>query len=469
MSSPNPLSGSTADIEFDAALLQKYAGRGPRYTSYPTALQFDPTFDGARYRTIAKESNSSGRALSVYAHIPFCDTLCYYCGCNKIVTRNAARVQRYMDCLYEEIRMQSELFDSDRVVSQLHLGGGTPTYLDDTQLATLLTTLSKNFTLDVSDAREFSIEIDPRSTHDETIEMLGALGFNRVSLGVQDFEPRVQKAVNRMQSAEEIETLTEQARSHGYRSVSFDLIYGLPHQSVASFDRTLDQVIDIRPDRLAIYNYAHLPERFKSQRMIAEKDLPSSEEKLSILRHTIQKLQAAGYVYIGMDHFALPDDELAIAKREGTLQRNFQGYSTHGGSDLVAMGVSAISRIGASFSQNALSTGEYEERLQSGRLPVRKGMLVDDDDQLRGRIIHDLMCFDRVDMTAASEAHSIDFASYFSDELAELTPLEADGLVLVTDDAIRVTPRGRLLLRNIAMVFDRHLGSHAETRFSKAI
>lgn len=465
-----PANDGNQAICFDAELVGRYDGRGPRYTSYPTALQFDDTFGPEDYSETASASNLIGHPLSIYVHVPFCTTLCYYCGCNKIVTRNADRVHRYLDCLRDEIRMQSELFDKRRVVEQLHLGGGTPTYLDDRQLGELMTWLSTGFQLESGAQREFSIEIDPRSVHDQSLELLAKLGFNRVSLGIQDFDPNVQRAVNRIQSVDDVANIVDDAQRYGYRSVSFDLIYGLPHQSVATFDRTLDQVIEMRPDRLAIYNYAHLPARFKGQRMINERDLPSAAVKLEILQHTIQKLVNSGYVYIGMDHFALPDDDLTLAKRDGSLQRNFQGYSTHGGCDLVSLGVSAISKIGNSYAQNAVSTIEYEQLIGDGILPVKKGLLVDDDDLLRAEVIQDVMCHDGIDFESFEKAHGIRFHDHFAAELNRLRLLDEDGLIGLNERGIQVTPKGRLLLRCIAMVFDRHLpGNSSDSRFSRAI
>ncbi len=469
MDTDDPTAAATPSVRFDAALVSRYDGRGPRYTSYPTALQFEERFTAARYSNLARKSNATGRPLSLYVHIPFCRSLCYYCGCNKVVTRNADRVRRYLECLREEIRMQAPLFDTARTVEQLHFGGGTPTYLEDGQLADIMEWLSADFRL-AGGEREFSIEIDPRSTHDETIDRLAELGFNRVSLGIQDFDADVQRAVNRIQSPTDVVRLVEDARRCGYRSVSFDLIYGLPRQSVASFDRTLDLVIDMQPDRLAVYNYAHLPERFKGQRMIREADLPSPRQKLDILKHSIEKLIDGGYVYIGMDHFALPRDGLVRAKADGTLKRNFQGYSTHGGCDLVSLGVSAISNIGTSYAQNAVSTIEYEQLIAAGSLPIKKGLVVDADDQIRAAAIHDIMCHDGVDMHAFGERHGVDFHDYFASELARLEPLLDDGLVELTADRIQVTPQGRLLLRNVAMVFDRYLSAgQSDRRFSRAI
>jgi oxygen-independent coproporphyrinogen-3 oxidase len=471
MSLPNtPPSNGPGSVHFDAELIARYSGRGPRYTSYPTALQFSEAFTETDYRNAALASNSQGRPLSLYVHIPFCTTLCYYCGCNKIVTRNAARVHDYLDCLYSEISMQAALFDQDRVVSQLHFGGGTPTYLDDNQISQLMTHLSHEFTLETETTREFSIEVDPRSVHQGSMNLLAKLGFNRLSLGVQDFDPDVQNAVNRIQSPEEVQKLVDDARKYDYRSVSFDLIYGLPHQGVASFNKTLDQVIAMQPDRLAIYNYAHLPDRFKGQRMIQAKYLPSPETKLEILQNTIEKLNGAGYVYIGMDHFALPEDDLVLARNDGTLQRNFQGYSTHGGSDLVSLGVSAISNIGNTYAQNAVSTIEYEALVSNKILPVKKGLAVDDDDLIRADAIQDIMCRDGIDFAAFERRHNIDFREYFADELQRLGVLDDDGLISIFEDAINVSPKGRLLLRSIAMVFDRYLSPESSTtRFSQAI
>ena len=337
---------STDTVCFDLDLIRRYDGRGPRYTSYPTALQFNDELTTQDYIDNARASNASGVPLSLYVHIPFCHTLCYYCGCNKIVTRNEERVAKYMRNLYREIELQSELFDRSRVVEQLHFGGGTPTYLEDDQMRDLLAKIRSAFTLDESDSRQFSIEVDPRTVSESDIRTLTELGFNRLSLGIQDFDATVQKACNRIQSADEVRTLVDASRKSGFRSISFDLIYGLPHQSVESFDRTLDTVIDMRPDRFAVYNYAHLPQRFKGQRMINADDIPAPETKLDILENTISRLTEAGYVYIGMDHFALPDDELVLARHDGTLQRNFQGYSTHRHCDLVSIGVSSISNIG---------------------------------------------------------------------------------------------------------------------------
>jgi oxygen-independent coproporphyrinogen-3 oxidase len=455
---------------FDQDLIVRYGGRGPRYTSYPTALQFNDQLTQADYEAKAKESNDSDVPLSLYIHIPFCHSLCYYCGCNKIVTRNEERVSRYMEMLYREIEMQSKLFDRKRKVEQLHFGGGTPTYLDKEQLAALMDHLRSSFTFDESDEHEFSIEVDPRTVDAERIRELRALGFNRLSLGIQDFYEPVQKAVNRAQSPEEVQALVDSAREAGFGSISFDLIYGLPLQTVETFDRTLDIAIAMKPDRLAVYNYAHLPERFKGQRMINADDIPSPETKLDLLHHTIDKLCDAGYIYIGMDHFALPDDELVLARENGTLQRNFQGYSTHRQCDLVSLGVSGIGGIGNMFAQNSVSTIEYEEMIERGELPIKKGLLVDDDDLLRAAVIQDLMCYDSLSYDDFGKQHNVDFREYFADEIAKLKVLEEDELIELSDAGIKITPKGRLLLRNIAMTFDRYIDlEENDNRFSKAI
>lgn len=459
-----------ANVCFDEELISRYGGRGPRYTSYPTALQFDESLTARKYEKAAKLSNKSGRPLSLYVHIPFCRSLCYYCACNKIVTRNSERVEKYMGNLYREIEMQAELYDKDRVVEQLHFGGGTPTYLNVEQLCDLMTHIGTSFRLDHSDRREFSIEVDPRSVDAATIKVLADLGFNRLSLGVQDFEAVVQKAVNRVQTVRDVSALVDQARAVGFESISFDLIYGLPLQTVESFDRTLDEVIAMRPDRLAVYNYAHLPARFKGQRMINDEDIPLPETKLRILDHTISKLTEAGYIYIGMDHFALPEDELVKAQRNNTLQRNFQGYSTHRECDLVAVGVSAIGKIGNTYAQNTVTTMEYEALLEAGNLPIKRGIEVDADDQLRAKVIQELMCHDQLVFSEFSRKNNIAFEAYFAPEIRRLTPLVEDGLILLGPEGIQITAKGRLLLRSIAMVFDRYLRDDSnDGRFSKAI
>ena len=455
---------------FDTDLIVRYGGRGPRYTSYPTALQFSEDLTADDYRKNALASNASGVPLSLYVHIPFCHTLCYYCGCNKIITRNQERVDRYIEMLYREIEMQSELFDKSRKIEQLHFGGGTPTYLDKEQLDDLMAKLRGAFTFDESDNREFSIEVDPRTVDEDDIRHLAELGFNRLSLGIQDFDPVVQEAVNRAQTTDDVLGLVLAARDSGFESISFDLIYGLPHQTVESFDTTLELVIGMRPDRLAVYNYAHLPRRFKGQRMINDDDIPSPEVKLDILHRTIDSLCDSGYEYIGMDHFALPEDELVLARKNGTLQRNFQGYSTHRDCDLVALGVSAIGSIGNVFAQSSVTTMEYEALIENGQLPIRKGIAVDDDDLLRADVIQALMCYDELSFEAFGSKHDIDFAQYFAAEIERLQPLADDDLIELDQSGIVITQKGRLLLRSIAMVFDRYIDQASnDNRFSKAI
>ena len=456
------------DIRFDADLVRRYGGRGPRYTSYPTAVQFSDEFRVGQYRDNAVASNAAALPLSLYVHIPFCHELCYYCGCNKIVTRNQQRVSRYLDCLHREIAMQAELFDRARKVEQLHFGGGTPTYINERQLAVLMDRLDADFGLDLGKGHEYSIEVDPRTVDASRIRELAQLGFNRLSLGIQDFDERVQVAVNRRQSVESIEVLVNAARNHGFRSISFDLIYGLPHQTRDSFSRTLEIVASLRPDRLAVYNYAHLPERFKGQRMIRSEDLPGASDKLAILGETVGYLDKVGYHYVGMDHFALPDDDLVVARHQGTLQRNFQGYSTHRDTDLVGLGVSSIGSIGNVYSQNTTTTMSYEATIESGEIPVHKGIVVDVDDLRRASVIQSIMCYDEFRYGDFEAVHGVDPRQYFASEISRLEPLAIDGLVELHADGIGVTDAGRLLLRSIAMVFDRYLGQD-EVRFSKAI
>lgn len=446
-------------LEFDPDLIRRYATSGPRYTSYPTALQFRDTFGEADYRRCAAASNRAGSQapLSLYFHIPFCDTVCFYCACNRIITRNRRHAAPYLAQLHQEIALQSGLFDRDRPVVQLHWGGGTPTFISHAQMRELMRVTGEHFHLLDDDRGEYSIEIDPREANAQTIAVLRDIGFNRISLGVQDFDPPVQILVNRIQSEAQTRAVLDAARHAGFRSTNVDLIYGLPHQSVASFSATLDKVIDMDPARLSVFNYAHLPQMFKTQRQIREADLPSAAEKLAILGHTIERLTGAGYVFIGMDHFAKPDDELAVAQRGGTLHRNFQGYSTHADCDLVAMGATAISRVGDSYSQNLKMLDAYRTRLDSGRLPVYRGVALSADDRLRRDVINRLICGFALDFDAVARAHGIDFQDCFAAELANLAPFQADGLIELDSAGIRVRPRGRLLIRNLCMVFDRYL------------
>ena len=463
-----------ANPRFDAALLRRYDRPGPRYTSYPTAPQFSKGFGQDALRTAVAASNGDPipRRLSLYVHVPFCMSPCFYCGCNRIITRDLARGETYLVRLYREIALMAELFDRDREVIQLHLGGGTPNFLSPAQLADLVDTLRSHFRFSDSPARDLSIELDPRYTNARDVLALGRIGFNRASFGVQDFDPAVQEAVNRIQSVEETRAVVDACREGGFRSVNIDLIYGLPKQSTQGFARTLDTVLEMRPDRLAVYSYAHLPDLFKAQKQIEEADLPDAATKLGLLQLAIEKLTAAGYVYIGMDHFALPDDDLARAQERGSLHRNFMGYTTHADSDLVGLGVSAISHIGDSFSQNPRDLPSWQIALDEGRLPVFRGMSLEEDDVLRADLIQQLMCQGEIPVAALERRHAIDFGEYFADAIARLQPMVEHGLVRIEPDRITATTQGRLLLRNIAMCFDRYLDRPADgaaPRFSRAI
>lgn len=457
------------DIEFDLELIRRYDMSGPRYTSYPTAVQFSEQFTERNYRDCAERSNVSGKPLSLYFHIPFCDTVCFYCGCNKVVTRDRSRAGPYLKRVYKEIEMQSAMFDSNRKVDQLHWGGGTPTFISHDEMSALMDKTRKHFNLHSNDNGEYSIEIDPREVKSETLVLLRKLGFNRMSLGVQDFDDKVQKAVNRIQPKEKTVAVFQEAKDLGFRSINFDLIYGLPHQTVTSFSNTLDQVIDIGPDRLSIFNYAHLPEMFKPQRRISESDLPSPQEKLEILGDTISKLTQAGYVYIGMDHFAKPDDELALAQRQGNLYRNFQGYSTHADCDLVAMGVTSIGKIANCYSQNQKTLDGYYKAIDSRNLAVVRGILLDEDDTLRRTVITELICHFRLEKDDIAKRYGIVFDDYFTQELRALVDMEQDGLIELGPEVLVIKPAGRLLIRNICMVFDRYLKQSQNKQFSRVI
>ncbi len=456
-------------LVFDPALIRRYDTSGPRYTSYPTAVQFHEGFTGADYRAAALSTNSAASPLSLYFHIPFCDTVCFYCGCNKVVTKDRSRAAPYLARLFKEIEMQGALFDRSRTVDQLHWGGGTPTFISHDEMRELMRVTGEYFTLRNDDSGEYSIEIDPREVGAETIALLREIGFNRMSMGVQDFDPQVQKAVNRIQSEEETLAVLAEARRCGFKSVSIDLIYGLPFQSVASFARTLDKIIAVNPDRLSVFNYAHLPELFKPQRRINEADLPSPAAKLDILSMTIERLAQAGYVYIGMDHFAKPDDELAIAQRSRTLYRNFQGYSTHADCDLIAMGTTAIGKVGNTYSQNVRGIDDYYQRLDAGQLPVFRGIELSHDDLLRREIITQLICHFELDIPAIERQFGINYYAYFSREQEDLLSMRNDGLLEIDERNVRVLPAGRLLIRNICMVFDAYLREKAGQRYSKVI
>ncbi len=461
-----------ASVVFDPDLIRRYDKSGPRYTSYPTAVQFTDGFGEEEYVAFARDSNAEPipRPLSLYFHLPFCDTICFYCACNKVVTKNRSRAGDYLSHLYREIAMQAALFDGDRVVDQLHWGGGTPTFISHQQMRELMGTTGRFFRLRDDDEGEYSIEIDPREAGRDTVALLRELGFNRMSLGIQDFEPAVQQAVNRIQSVEQTALVLDAARGEGFKSVSVDLIYGLPLQDTASFGRTLDTIIDMDPDRLSLFNYAHLPELFKTQRQMDAAQLPPPEEKLAILDMAIGRLTDAGYVFIGMDHFAKPQDELAVAQRNRTLYRNFQGYSTHAECDLVAMGVSAISMVGESYSQNLKTLDDYYERIGAGRLAVFRGVELEPDDVLRRQVISTLICHFELPFAPLEERWNIRFDRYFASELEELRSMAADGLLEVSPWGLRVSLRGKLLIRNICMVFDRYLQEAREGhRYSKVI
>ncbi|MGY0620096.1 oxygen-independent coproporphyrinogen III oxidase [Lysobacter sp. A378] len=462
----------SSPLLFDAALLQRYDRPGPRYTSYPTAPQFSTTFgeEALREAVMASNGDPIPRRLSLYVHVPFCMSPCFYCGCNRIITRDLARGETYLVRLYREIAMTAALFDRDREVIQLHFGGGTPNFLSPAQLGDVVDSLRSHFHFSESPKRDLSIELDPRFISPADVGELAAIGFNRASLGVQDFDPAVQEAVNRIQSVAETVAIIEACRQHGMRSVNVDLIYGLPKQSLSGFSRTLDTVIQARPDRLAVYSYAHLPDLFKAQGQINEADLPSADVKLGLLQLAIEKLTDAGYCYVGMDHFALPDDDLATAQDRGGLHRNFMGYTTHSDTDLIGLGVSAISHVGDSFSQNPRDLPSWQVALDEGRLPVFRGMRLSEDDQLRADVIQRLMCQGEIPIDALERRYLIDFHEYFADAFEQLQPLIDDGLVRVEPRRIVATSRGRLLLRNIAMCFDHYLTLPSDPpRFSRAI
>ncbi len=456
-------------LKFDIDLINRYDKAGPRYTSYPTALELHEGFTDEHYRQHILKSNANGGPLSLYFHIPFCDTVCFYCACNKIVTKNRKHAEPYLKNLYKEIELQGSLFDSNRVVNQLHWGGGTPTFLSAEQMQELMKVTRQHFSLKDDDTGEYSIEVDPRETNSHTIKQLRELGFNRISLGLQDFDPSVQIAVNRIQTEEQTFKVLEDARAEGFRSTNIDLIYGLPLQTVDSFANTLDKVLLVSPDRFSVFNYAHMPTRFKTQRQINDADLPTAEVKLDILQMVGQKLSAAGYVYIGMDHFAKPDDELAIAQRQGKLYRNFQGYSTHSDCDLIGFGITSIGRVGDAYSQNVKELDDYDRLISQQKLPVYKGVELDEDDKLRSAVITQLICHFELDFSDIEQAYAIRFADYFAKEIELLRPMQVDGLISLSDKDIHVLPAGRLLIRNVCMVFDKYLAQKHQQQFSKVI
>jgi oxygen-independent coproporphyrinogen-3 oxidase len=455
---------------FDAELIRRYERNTPRYTSYPPANRFDTGFTASDYRRAALLSNAApATPLSAYVHVPFCESPCFYCGCNRVITRDRAQATRYVEHLKIEIEMQGRLFDRSRRIEQLHFGGGTPTFLTFDEMNEVMQHLDCWFSLDRSDRREVSIEVDPRTVTTETMPGLAALGFNRVSFGVQDFDPRVQKAVNRVQSLDLVRSATELARASGFRSVSFDLIYGLPRQSPASFERTLAATTRLRPDRIAVYGYAHLPELFKAQRALDERELPNAAQRLELLEMTVEMLTGAGYVHIGMDHFALPHDELARASRDGTLHRNFQGYSTRAACDLVGLGVSAIGAVGTAYAQNARRLDDYYAAIGRGSFAIERGLSLTMDDLARRDIIQQVMCGAGVDPHEIETHYALDFRQDFATELSELRRMASDGLLSEVEPQVRVSDKGRFLLRNIAAVFDRYLPAAPAKAYSRAI
>lgn len=456
-------------VTFDLDLIKRYDKAGPRYTSYPTAVEFDEKFTSDSYNQQIAISNQRGGPLSLYFHLPFCDTVCFYCACNKIITKNRKHAEPYLVNLHKEIALQAALFDSNRIVEQLHWGGGTPTFLSHDQMRELMAVTRKHFNLADDATGEYSIEIDPREADAETIAVLREIGFNRISLGVQDFNPIVQKAVNRIQSEAETFAVIDAARANDFRSISIDLIYGLPHQTPDSFAETLDKIIAVSPERLSVFNYAHMPERFKVQRQMNSEDMPRPEIKLEILHRTIEQLTSAGYVYIGMDHFAKPDDELAIAQRENKLYRNFQGYSTHSECDIVGLGVTSIGSVGDSYSQNERTLEDYAASLSKNELPVFRGVTLNEDDKIRRTVITRLICHFSLDIKDIENLLGINFAEYFADIFPQLDQFAADGLLTYDQDKIEVLPAGHLLIRNICMAFDYYLQQKTEQRFSKVI
>ena len=453
-------------------LLTKFDVAGPRYTSYPTADRFVEAVGEPGYLQALDQRRTGPAAmalpLSLYVHIPFCESLCYYCACNKIITKHHERSAPYLRYLSKEADLHVQHIGAGQSVSQLHLGGGTPTFFSDDELSELMAMLRRNFNL--VPGGEYSIEVDPRTVTAERLAHLARLGFNRLSFGVQDFDPIVQKAVHRVQPAEQVFALVEAARGIGFESINVDLIYGLPKQTPESFDRTLAQVAELRPDRIALYAYAHLPERFKPQRRIIAIDLPGAPNTVAMLARSLAAFEQAGYVYVGMDHFALPNDALAVAKRQGRLHRNFQGYSTQPDCDLIGLGVSAIGKVGATYSQNAKSLEEYQDLLDQGHLPVVRGLAVSRDDLLRRAVIMALMCQGELQFESIELAHLIDFQDYFAAELDTLRGMQDQGLVTVSDSAIQVTPMGWFFVRGVAMVFDKYLqADRTRARFSKII
>ncbi|QVX16281.1 oxygen-independent coproporphyrinogen III oxidase [Pseudomonas congelans] len=456
-------------IRWDSDLIHRYDVAGPRYTSYPTAVQFHTQVGAFDLLHALRESRKASRPLSLYVHLPFCANICYYCACNKVITKDRGRAQAYLQRLEHEMQMIACHLAPGQVVEQLHLGGGTPTFLSHDELRRLMAQLRLHFNLLDDDSGDYGIEIDPREADWSTMGLLRELGFNRVSLGVQDLDPTVQRAINRMQSLEETRAIVEAARTLQFRSVNIDLIYGLPAQNPQTFSHTVDKIIDLQPDRLSVFNYAHLPERFMPQRRIDAADLPDAASKLLMLECTVEQLGSAGYRYIGMDHFALPDDELATAQEDLTLQRNFQGYTTHGHCDLIGLGVSAISQVGELYSQNSSDLNEYLRLLDSDQPATRRGLRCSDDDRIRRAVIQQLICHFTLDFGEIEKAFCIDFKDYFSEAWPQLLGMASDGLITLSDTGLEVRPAGRLLVRAVCMVFDAYLTRQNRQQFSRVI
>lgn len=456
-------------IQWNTSLIQRYDLAGPRYTSYPTAPQFRESFSEKTLLNAIVQSNDLSRPLSLYFHIPFCDTLCYYCGCNKVVTHNKGRALPYLERMIQEMALYAEQIDSNRQVQQIHWGGGTPTFISDSEMSLLMKSTRRLFKLADDAQGEFSIEIHPGRVSIQTMAHLRQLGFNRVSMGIQDFDTRVQNAVNRFNSQEQVANLVQALRRQNYRSISMDLIYGLPLQTCHSLKQTLNKVIDLSPDRLSVFNYAHLPHLFKSQKLIREEDLPSPAQKLEMLHQCIEQLQSAGYIYIGMDHFAKPGDELVLAQERGDLQRNFQGYSTHGDCDLLAFGVSSISKINNVYVQNAKDLNRYQQHLDQSLLPIEKGFSLNSEDQLRAFVINQLICHFHLDFALVMREFGVDVSHHFQYELTQLQPMVEDGLISIGHNQLQVHNSGRMLIRRICMVFDEYLNNSQQIRYSKII
>ncbi len=452
-------------VEISEALIRRFDSLGPRYTSYPTADRFNDQFTELSYFKYLGQKTSA--PLSIYVHLPFCASICYYCGCNKIITKDHGRSAKYLRYLEKEMELLASHLKGARKAVQLHLGGGTPTFLSEEELHELMRMLRKHF--DFIPEAELSIEIDPRTVTPNMLSMLAGLGFNRTSLGVQDFDAAVQQAVNRIQPVEMVEHAITASRAAGFLSVNFDLIYGLPKQNLHSFGKTLDEVIRLSPDRIALYNYAHLPTRFKPQRRIEESDLPSAEERLQIFMMSLRKLLDAGYIYIGLDHFSKPDDELTRAQANKTLHRNFQGYTTHAECDLLGLGVSSISKMGDSYGQSLSTLDTYYERLDAGQLPVKRGFELSADDVLRRKIIMSFMCCEPVNFAAINATYGIDFTRYFAEELSKLQPYQVAGLIVINATSISVTSKGRMFVRAVGMVFDKYLQQATSAQYSKLI